>query len=169
MKKRGYMKKVKGMRDGAERMKADLTLGDRFAILGILPIEGNFATLKIVRKLREQLSLIEAEIKKYHVIEVREGDRIVIQNAKTDAEALTIATKIFGVVDAQRMALGIRNGTFRSGQITWNNGEKTTEMEFGEFAEKLIKDELKKLNDANPPKLEDRHFAIYEKFVEGMK
>ena len=102
-------------------MKAKLTLGDRFAILGILPAEGNFATLKIVRKLREQLSLNEAEIKEQ---KVREEDD----------------------------------------QIKWDKPEKTTEMEFGEFAENMIKEQLKKMNEAN--KLENRHFVIYEKFVE---
>jgi len=103
-------------------MKAKLTLGDRFAILGILPAEGNFATLKIVRKLREQLSLTEAEIKEQNVRQ--EGD-----------------------------------------QIKWDNAEMTTKMEFGEFAENMIKERLGKMNEAN--KLEDRHFAIYEIFVEG--
>ena len=103
-------------------MKTKLTLTDRFAILSILPAEGNFATLKIVRKLREQLSLTEIEIK----------DHKVVQNGD---------------------------------QITWENGEKVTEMEFGEFAENMIKEQLIEMNEAN--KLEDKHFAIYEKFVEG--
>ena len=105
-------------------MKAKLTLSDRFAILNILPTEGNFATLKIVRKLREQLSLTEAEIKEYKVLQ-------------------------------------------RDDQITWAKGDKTTEMTFGEFAEGLIKERLKKMNEAN--KLEDKHFMLYEKFVEGTK
>ncbi len=105
-------------------MKAKLTLSDRFTILSILPAEGNFATLKIVRKLREQLSLTEAEIKEYKVLQ-------------------------------------------RDDQITWAKGDKTTEMEFGEFAEGLIKERLEKLNETN--KLEDKHFMLYEKFVEGDK
>lgn len=104
-------------------MKTELTLSDRFAILGILPAEGSFVTLKIIRKLREQLSLTEAEIKDYNVIQ-------------------------------------------KDGQITWEKGDKTTEMEFGEFAENMIKEQLKKMNEAN--KLEDKHFSIYEMFVEEM-
>ena len=103
-------------------MKAKLTLGDRFAILSILPAEGNFATLKIVRKLREQMSLNETEIKEHKV--VQQGD-----------------------------------------QITWEKGEKVTEMEFGDFAENMVKEQLIKMNETN--KLEDRHFVIYEIFVEG--
>ena len=146
-------------------MKAKLTLSDRFALLSILPAEGNFATLKIVRKVREQLSLTEAEIKEYGVIQIYEEHTKTIKNAKTDAEALTIAIEIFGVDNAQKMAIGIRDGTLRSNQITWENGEKITEMEFGEFAENMIKERLKKMNEANT--LEDRHFAIYEQFVEA--
>ena len=161
------MGEVKGMRNGAERMKTNLALNDRFAILGILPAEGSFATLKIVRKLREQLSLTEKEIKEYGVTEILANHVGVIKNAKTDTEALAIATKIYGAGNAQRMATGIRNGTLESNQISWNKGEKTTEMEFGEFAEKMIVDSLKKLNDAN--KLEDKHFVLYEKFVEVVK
>lgn len=102
-------------------MKTDLTLSDRFAVLGILPAHGNFATLKIVRKLREQLSLTEPEIKEYKVVQI--GD-----------------------------------------QITWKNEEKTVEMDFGEYAEKMIKERLIKMNEEN--KLEDKHFTLYEKFVE---
>jgi len=48
-------------------MKVDLNLGERFSLLAILPKEGNFATLKIVRQLRETLSLTEDEIKEYGV------------------------------------------------------------------------------------------------------
>lgn len=102
-------------------MKTNLTLSDRFAVLGILPAQGNFATLKIVRKLREQLSLTETEIKEYKVVQIGE-------------------------------------------QITWENGEKTVEMEFGEYAETMIKERLKTMNEED--KLEDKHFALYEKFVE---
>lgn len=103
-------------------MKANLTIADRFAILSVLPTEGNFATLKIVRKLREQLSLTEVEIKDYNVKQT--GD-----------------------------------------QISWQKSEKMTEMEFGEFAEEMIADSLKRLNDAN--KLQEKHFNIYGQFCGG--
>lgn len=51
-------------------MKQGLTVGERFALLGILPSEGNFATLKIVRRLRESLTLTEGEYKEYGVKEI---------------------------------------------------------------------------------------------------
>ncbi len=44
-----------------------LTLSERFALLGVLPQQGDFATLRIVRKLRESLSLNEQEYKEFDV------------------------------------------------------------------------------------------------------
>jgi len=99
-----------------------LNLGERFALLGILPAEGNFATLKLVRGLREKLSLTEEEFKTHNVQQL--GD-----------------------------------------QIRWSDPDKMKEIEFGEFAEDLIVKRLKELDKAG--KLEDRHFTVYEKFVEG--
>jgi hypothetical protein len=40
-----------------------LTVSERFALLGILPHEGDFITLKIIRQLREDLSFDEDEAK----------------------------------------------------------------------------------------------------------
>lgn len=149
-------------------MKTKLTLSERFAILGILPVEDNFATLKIMRKLREQLSLTEVEIKEYGVIHVFAEQVVAIKNAKTSAEALVIASKMFGKDNAQRMATIILNGTVEGNQITWENEDKTTEMVFGEFAENMIKETLEKMNKAKKLR-DDKHFTLYEKFVEGTK
>ena len=52
-------------------MKTKLTIGERFALLGILPGEGNFATLRIVRKLRENISLTEDEMKDFGVKQIQ--------------------------------------------------------------------------------------------------
>ena len=51
-------------------MKQKLNVSERFALLGLLPSEGNFATLKVVRKLREALSLTEEEIKHFEVKQI---------------------------------------------------------------------------------------------------
>ena len=40
-----------------------LSIAERVALLGVLPAEGNFVTLKIVRQLRESLSFSEEELK----------------------------------------------------------------------------------------------------------
>jgi len=51
-----------------------LTISERLILLGVLPKEGNFATLKIIRKLNEELSFNEDEFKKYDI--VQDGDQV---------------------------------------------------------------------------------------------
>jgi len=51
-------------------MKLDVR--ERLVLLAILPAEGNFVTLKVVRKLRESLSFSEEEIKQYKFVQ-KEG------------------------------------------------------------------------------------------------
>jgi len=48
-------------------MKIKLAVFERLVLLNILPKEGNFLTLKIVRKLRENLSFNEEEIKALNI------------------------------------------------------------------------------------------------------
>jgi hypothetical protein len=42
-----------------------LNVNERFAILGLLPKEGNFLTLKIIREQKELLSFSDDEVKEY--------------------------------------------------------------------------------------------------------
>lgn len=42
-----------------------LNIKERLVLLAVLPAEGNFLTLKIVRKLRENLSFSEEELEQY--------------------------------------------------------------------------------------------------------
>jgi len=44
-----------------------LTVPERFILLGILPPEGNFVTLRVVRDLYKNLSFKEEEIKDYKI------------------------------------------------------------------------------------------------------
>ena len=57
-----------------------LTVVERIALLGILSAEGNFATLRIVRELRESLSFTEDEAKRLDV--KVDGTRIQWDTAK---------------------------------------------------------------------------------------
>ena len=45
----------------------DLTIMERLTLLSVLPEQGNLATLRIVRKLREDLSFTEKELIEYDV------------------------------------------------------------------------------------------------------
>ena len=52
----------------------ELTIFERLILLGVLPKEGNFTTLKIVRKLREDLSFSEEEHKTLNIRQ--QGDQV---------------------------------------------------------------------------------------------
>ena len=53
-----------------------LNVGDRITLLGVLPQEGNFITLKIIRDLQGKLSFQEAELKKYEIKQEQDGDKV---------------------------------------------------------------------------------------------
>lgn len=46
-----------------------LTLHERYALSGLLPVQGNFLTMKRLRELREALGATEAEKKEFAIIE----------------------------------------------------------------------------------------------------
>lgn len=66
-------------------MKAKLTIPDRVALLNILPKEGNFFTLRIIRSLTEKLSLTPEEYTKYGIV-VENGIARWNDNGKIPAE-----------------------------------------------------------------------------------
>lgn len=82
-------------------MKVNLTIGDRFTILSMLPVEGNFATLKLLRKLREMLSLTQEEINEYEVKQI--GDQITWSNGVKTTEM------IFGDYDSEMVRNTLKN------------------------------------------------------------
>lgn len=51
----------------------ELSVMDRMTLLSVLPKEGDFTTLKIIRKLRETLSFTEEEHKKYNFVNSEGG------------------------------------------------------------------------------------------------
>jgi hypothetical protein len=55
-------------------MKHQLNALERLTLLSILPAEGNFLTLKLVRELREMLSFSELENKRLSF--VQDGDQV---------------------------------------------------------------------------------------------
>ena len=65
-----------------------LSVHDRLMILSLLPKEGNFTNLKLIRKAREALSFDEAEHLALNVREVEEGAerRMIWDNAVPDKD-----------------------------------------------------------------------------------
>lgn len=114
----------------------ELNVNERFTLLGILPKEGNFLTLKILRKLREELSFNESEIKAL-------GFKSPGQTYVND-DGVTI--------------------TVPDNSLHWDpRAPQTKEFDFGAKATELITDVLKELDKQK--KLTDAHFSIYEKFL----
>lgn len=53
-----------------------LSVGERVIILSLLPVQGSFATLKILELLRMSLSFAEKELKEWGIEEIAEGDKL---------------------------------------------------------------------------------------------
>ena len=65
-----------------------LTVFERVVLLGILPEQGNFLTLKIVRQLREGLSFTETELKALDL--KQNGDQVTWNPAAANPEGTEI-------------------------------------------------------------------------------
>jgi len=59
-----------------------LMFTDRMMLMGILPATGSFTTLKIVRKLREDLAPSEKEIKEMSIVEKPEDGQVLWNSDK---------------------------------------------------------------------------------------
>jgi len=70
-------------------MKLDVR--ERLILLSILPAEGNFITLKVVRKLKEDLSFSEEEIKQYKF--VQKEDQVTWDDKVEQSKLVTIGTQ----------------------------------------------------------------------------
>lgn len=113
-----------------------LGVEERITLSGILPREGNFLTLKIIRKLREALSFSEQEHRKYDF--KTEGTTYI----NDDGNKVTVP----------------------AGTLHWNpKVEQDSEIEIGPQGTKVIVEILQKLDKDG--KLSDRHFSLYEKFI----
>ena len=74
----------------------ELSVFERLILLNILPREGDFTTLKIVRKLREDLSFSEEEHK---VLQIRTEDGMVHWKKEGDvSKDITIGEKAMDVI-----------------------------------------------------------------------
>lgn len=122
-----------------------LTVFERLILLNVLPKEGDFTTLKIVRQLREDLSWTEEE----HA-------------------ALQFHTKCRDC--GHRMELTDQAcpecGGGQDGQIHWiTKAAQDAEIPIGEKATDIIVATLKALDEQKS--LRDEHFTLYERFVES--
>ncbi len=86
-----------------------LHMSERLMLLSILPKEGNFLTLKIVRKLREDLSLSEAEHKEYDFKALDDGRVAWSKEADAQPKEITIGEKATDIIVEALTALDKSN------------------------------------------------------------
>ena len=84
-----------------------LSVLERIVLLDILPKEGNFVTLKILRKLRESLSFTEEEIK-YYALTI-EGNEFKWSDQVEQVADITIGEKATDIAAAALKALDKAN------------------------------------------------------------
>jgi len=74
----------------------ELNTGERLALLDALPSEGNYTTLKILRKLRESLSFSEQEHKDLGF--VVEENRVAWDESKDKPKDIVIGEKAMDII-----------------------------------------------------------------------
>ena len=74
----------------------ELLAGERLVLISVLPQEGNFTTLKIVRELREELSFTEEEHKVYEF--KQEGNIVLWNKAKDTPKEVKIGEKANDII-----------------------------------------------------------------------
>lgn len=134
-------------------MKVKLQVVERINLLQILPREGDFLTLKIVRQLRESLSFKDAEHDKLKFKYLWRCSKCGNTGEETSATVTIVECKV--------CASNMEN----TGQITWNKEvaeENVKEVDMKNTVFTICADALKRLNDDK--KLTDAHFNLYEIF-----
>jgi hypothetical protein len=137
----------------SEKTSVKLTMGERFNLLSLLPKEGDYTTVKILRKLRETLSPDEKENEEY---DFQLGYRCPERKC-----AFTAIAKEAPECPEHKMRC------ISSGQIHWKLelANKEKEVWLGKKAKSIIESTVKLLNDTGKLKDEDGTARLYEKFI----
>lgn len=125
-----------------------LNVMERLLLLGILPKQGDFLTLKILRKLKESLSFSEKEL-----------------------EELSFKQKVACPQCGQSMSSPepVTCGTCDelmtpTGEVSWKlSKDPNKDIHMGNKAESTCKQALEDLDKKK--QLEEKHLSLYEKFV----
>jgi len=81
----------------------ELSVGERLVVLSILPKEGDFLSLKLVRELQSNLSFSEEEHKKYQF--VQEENSVHWNNAAEDSKDVPMGDKAKEIIKRALTAL----------------------------------------------------------------
>jgi hypothetical protein len=131
-----------------------LSVLERLILLNLLPVEGSFTNLKLLRIARENLSFNEEENKALAFRQ--EGSQMVWNDFATFNKST--GELLEGTPALVERAMNKNPESFERRTVV---GEK--EVEIGEVVTKMVVEELKKLN--REEKLKNEHMSLYEKFI----
>ena len=129
-----------------------LTVFERIVLQNILPAQGDFITLKLVRKLKEALAFNEKEIAE---IDFRNHYKC------PQCEKVELASEMPKCPDCDIYMSP-------AGSVTWDEEKAkkiVKDVHLGSKMETLCRATLQKLSDEK--KMTDQHFSLYSKFVEN--
>ena len=114
----------------------ELAILERIMLLNILPVEGDVVTVRLLKKLREELGFTEDEIKTH---KIKSGGE-KYKDKKTGEEKIVPPNS-----------------------VNWEETGYKTEISIGEKATDIIKDAFKKLD--REKKLREEMLPLYETFM----
>ena len=140
----------------ADKTSVKLNIGERFGLLGMLPQQGDFVTLKIIRKLRETLAPSDGEAEKY-------GFVYEYECKVRDDGGKPCGFKVTSPVPPKCPTHG--SYMEQTGMMFWKPEMSLVEKEiwFGNKAKSIITEVLTRLNDEK--RLSFQQATIYEKFI----
>ena len=148
----------------ADKLSKKLTMAERFILLNNLPREGDLVTFKILRKLRETLSPSEAEIKEYGF-----KNSYRCPHREYDEKGKAFQCEVEEEAADSPPKCPIHNILMQpAGRVSWNPAKwnDTKEIWFGNTANKIIVETLKKIGEEEKKINDDVIASLYEKFVE---
>ena len=143
-----------------------MNVGERITALSLMPSESNYATLRMVRYLKEKLGLTAVEYKDFGVCPLHEHLKQTAKETKVLAEKETDPTKKTELQEEVEALLNESDKVKKEndGRIAWNKkGKEEIGIEFRVAETELIRNALKELDKTD--KLAERYFSLYGKFV----
>ena len=75
-----------------------LSIMERLVLMGVLPTEGNFVTLRIVRDLQKELSFSEDELKRYKITQTSDNKVTWDEKAAADKKDVQIGERAEDII-----------------------------------------------------------------------
>jgi len=134
-----------------------LTVQERVVLVTILPAEGDYTTIKLVRKLRESLSFSEEEHKQLNF-------RNRYDCPKCEAEVYASSPIKCENKECKKFNQYMKQSNF----LTWNEDVNIVkDVHMGSKSKELLKSTLQKFSDEK--RLNETYLDVYERFAKAVE